>query len=120
MKYSLLTGALALTLITPLVFADSTSSQTSSYSTTTHVAPADPAYSSSSTEQKLDEHGNVIKKTETYSSRDPATGNSNSSSSTTISSPDGSQRTVEKSRTSDGSYGGSSVTEKRTTTTVSP
>ena len=116
MQYSLLAGALALTLVTPLVFADSSSSQTSTYSTT-HASPSDPAYSSTKTEQQLDEHGNAIKKTESYNSKDPVTGNSNSSSSTSVVSPDGSTSTVEKAHTSDGTYGGSSVTEKRTTTT---
>ncbi len=118
MQYSLLAGALALTLVTPLVLADSTSSQTSTYSTTTHASPGEPAYSSTKTEQQLDEHGNVIKKTESYNSKDPATGNSNSSSSTSVTSPDGSTSTVEKARTTNTTYGDTSVTEKRTTTTT--
>lgn len=118
MQISILAGALTLALASPLVLADSSSSQTSTYSTTTKSVPTDPAYSSTRTEQQLDEHGNVIKKTQTYNSKDPSTGNSNSSSSTTISSPDGSQSTVEQARSSNGTYGGSSMTEKRTTTTT--
>lgn len=119
MQYSILAGALSLALVAPLVLADSSSSETSTYSTT-RTTPGDASYSSSKTEQKLDEHGNVIKKSETYNSKDAVTGDSSSSSSTTISSPDGSQSTVERARSSDGTYGGTSVTEKRTTTTTSP
>ena len=115
MQISILAGALTLALASPLVLADSTSPQTSTYSTTTKSVPTAPAYSSTRTEQKLDEHGNLIKKTETYHSKDPATGDSSSNSSTTVASPDGSHSTVEQERTSDGS---SSVTEKRTTTTT--
>ena len=118
MQISILAGALTLALASPLVLADSSSSQTSTYSTTTKSVPTDPAYSSTRTEQQLDEHGNVIKKTQTYNSKDPSTGDSNSSSSTTISSPDGSQSTVEQARSTNGTYGGSSMTEKRTTTTT--
>lgn len=119
MQYSLLAGALTLALVTPLVLADSSSSETSTYSTT-RTTPGDPTYSSSKSEQKLDEYGNVIKKSETYNSKDAATGDSSSTSSTTISSPDGSQSTVERARNSGDAYGDSSVTEKRTTTTTSP
>ena len=118
MQISILAGALTLALASPLVLADSSSSQTSTYSTTTKSVPTDPAYSSTRTEQQLDEHGNVIKKTQTYNSKDPATGESNSNSSTTVTSPDGSQSTVEQARSSNGTYGGSSMTEKRTTTTT--
>ena len=117
MQFSLLVGALALNLVTPLVLADSTSSQTSTYSNTIRASPSEPAYSSTKTEQQLDEHGNVIKKTETDSSKDPATGDINSSSSTSVVRPDGSTSTVEKAHSSDGTYGGRSTTEKRTTTT---
>ena len=119
MQYSFLAGALTLALGSPLVLADSTSSQTSTYSTTTQSAPSEPAYSSTRTEQKLDAYGNVIKKSESYNSKDPRTGNANSSSSTTVTSPDGSQTTVEKAHTSSSAYGDTSVTEKRTTTTSS-
>ena len=120
MQYTLLASALTLALVAPLVLADSTSTETSTYSTTSHAAPGEPAYSSSKTEQQVDQYGNVIKKTQNYNSTDPATGNSNSSSSTTVSSPDGSKSTVEHARSTDGTYGGTSVTEKRTTTTTSP
>jgi len=120
MQYSLLAGALTLALVAPLVLADSSSTETTTHSTTTQAAPGAPAYSATRTEQQLDAHGNVIKKTESYNSTDPATGNANSSSSTTISSPDGSQSTVERARSTETGTGGSSMTEKRTTTTVTP
>lgn len=118
MQTSIFAGTLMLALAAPLVAADSSSSQTSTYSTTTKSVPADPVYSSTRTEQQLDEHGNVIKKTQTYNSKDPATGDSNSSSSTTISRPDGSQSSVEQARVRSSTDGGTSVTEKRTTTTT--
>ena len=117
MQISILAGALTLALASPLVLADSSSSQTSTYSTTTKSVPTDPTYSSTRTEQQLDEHGNLIKKSHTYNSKDPATGASTSSSSTTTSSPDGTQSTSEQERTTNGAYGGS-VTEKRSTTTT--
>ena len=118
MQISILAGALTLALTSPLVLADSSSSQTSTYSTSTKSVPAEPVYSSTRTEQQLDEHGNMIKKSHTYNSNDPATGGSTSSSSTTTSSADGSQSTSEQERTTNGAYGGSSVTEKRSTTTT--
>lgn len=118
MQTSLLAGALTLALAAPLAFADSSSTETRSYSTTSQSAPGTPAYRSSQTEQEVDGHGNVVKKTHNYNSRDPATGESNSSSSTSVSSPDGSSSTVEQMRSSDGGYGGSSTSEKRTTTTT--
>ncbi len=120
MQYSLLAGALSLALVAPVVLADATSTETSTYSTTSHAAPGEPAYSSSKIEQKVDAQGNVIKKTQNYNSTDPATGMSNSNSSTTVVSPDGSKSTVEHARSTDGTYGGTSVTEKRTTTVTSP
>jgi hypothetical protein len=118
MHISIMAGTLMLALSAPLVSADSTSSQTSTYSTTTQSVPAEPVYSSSRTEQHLDEHGNVIKKTQTLNSTDPASGDANSSSSTTISRPDGSQSTVEQARVRSSADGSTSVTEKRTTTTT--
>lgn len=116
MQISIFAGTLMLALAAPLVVAETTSSQTSTYSTTSKSVPADPTYSSSRTEQQLDEHGNLTKKTQTYNSKDPATGDSSSNSSTTTSRPDGSQSTVEQARVRSSSDGGSSVTEKRTTT----
>lgn len=117
MQNSLLASAIALALLSPLVGADTTSSQTSTHSTTTTVEPTSPEYSSSRTEHQVDGSGNVIKKRETYKSPNPITGESSSSSSTTVESPDGSSSTVEKERTTD-SGGGTSAVEKRTTTTV--
>ena len=116
MQISIFAGALMLALASPLVVAESSSSQTSTYSTTKSV-PAEPAYSSSRTEQQVDEHGNVVKKTQTYNTTDPATGNSSNSSSTVLSRPDGSQSSVEQTRERSNTDGGGTVTEKRTTTT---
>ena len=118
MKSLIVSGTLMLALAAPLVVAESSSSQTSTYSTTTKSVPTNPSYSSTRTEQQLDEHGNVIKKSETYNSTDSATGDSSARSSTTTTGPDGVQSTVEQARVRSNADGGTSVTEKRTTTTT--
>ena len=118
MQKSLLAGAVALTLISSLAGAETTSSEITTHSSTTTVAPANPVYSSTRTQQQVDEHGNVIKKTQSYNSKDPVTGESSSSSSTSVESPDGSKSTVEQERTSETSNGTSSAVEKRTTVTT--
>ncbi len=119
MQKTLLASAVALALISSLASAETTSSEISTHSTTTTVAPANPVYSSTRTQEQVDEHGNVIKKSQTYNSKDPVTGESRSSSSTSVESPDGTKSTVEQERTTDGSNGGSSAVEKRTTVTTS-
>ncbi|MGH8598179.1 MAG: hypothetical protein ACREXT_16120, partial [Gammaproteobacteria bacterium] len=97
MQNSLLAGAMALAFLSPLAGAETTSSQT----TTTTIEPS-TEYSSSRTEQQVDADGNVIKKTETYKSEDPVTGDSSSSSSTSVETPEGAKSTVEQERTIDG------------------
>ena len=53
MRNSLLAGAIALALLSSLVGAETTSSQTSTHSTTTTVEPTSPEYSSSRTERSV-------------------------------------------------------------------
>ncbi len=118
MKKSLFAGAIALALVGPLASAETTSSATTTRSTTTSVESSHPEYTSTRTEQQVDQYGNVIKKSSTYKSANPVTGESSSSSSTSVESPDGSTSTVEQARTSDGTYSGTKAVETRTTTTT--
>ncbi len=117
MKTLVLAGAIALAIGSSLAGAETTSA-TSTSSTTTTVEPKAPEYSSSRTERHVDQDGNMIKKSQTYNSADPASGKSSSHSSTTVVSPDGSASSVERERTTGRSYDGSTAVEKRTTTTT--
>lgn len=110
-------GVVALAWIGPPAMAESTSSQTSTKSTVTVTSPS-REYSASKS-KTLEKNGTVVKKSETYKSPDPVTGESSSKSSTTVESPDGSTSTHEKERTTYGTYGATSEVEKRTSTTTS-
>ena len=118
MRITLLVSAIALTFGGPIACADTASTQTTTTSTTTTVKPTSQDYSSSKTE--LEPNGNVIKKTQTYQSPDPLTGDSSLKSSTTIERPNGTTHTVEIERKTDGLSGSATEVEKRTTTTTSP
>ncbi len=120
MRKSLLAGLIALAAAGPIACADTTSSQTTTTSTTTTVSPASRDYSSRKSEQRLDQNGNVIKKSQTYQSPDPLTGDSSLKSSTTIERPDGTTHTVEIERTTDGNSNDTTEVERRTTTRPNP
>jgi hypothetical protein len=115
MTKSLIAGAVALAVVSSYAVAETTSTTTHSTNTEGSVSSE---YSTTRSEQKYDVNGNVIKRTQTYKSKNPLTGTSSSSSSTSVERPDGSKTSVEQQRTTDDSYDGTSTTEHRTTTTV--
>lgn len=120
MRTLLLATAIAVTSVGPIAYADTSSSKTTTHTTTTNAESTNPEYSSTRTEQQMDQNGNVTKKTQTYTSPDAVTGQSSLKSSDSVTRPDGSTSTVDKERTSDGTYSGTTEFEKRTTTTTSP
>lgn len=118
MQKILMVTFVALTCGGPLAMAETTSSQTSTSSTT--VANPRGEYSTSKTEQQVDQSGTKIKKSQTYKKSDPITGESSSKSSVSVESPDGSTRTLEKNSTTSETDGSTVEVEKRTSTKTSP
>ena len=120
MQNILLASAIALAVTAPLATAGESSTGDAAYPAATTVAE----YSSSRTERRVDEDGNVIEESETYQSDTsvpaaPDESSSSSSSSTTTTYPDGSQSTTtEEQRTEEDSYTGTTTVEKRRSTVV--
>ena len=116
MRKSSIAGVIALTFVSAVATAATTTSETTT-SSSTSVNPTSPGYSTSKSEEVLAPNGNVIKKSQTYTSPDPVTGESSLKSSTTIELPSGASHTVEIERKSDGTPQGTTEVEKRTDTT---
>ncbi len=115
MQKSMLAAAIAVALLSPIAGAETTVSETTARATS---GPAGAEVSSSQTEKTVDEYGNVVKKSETYQSKDPLTGESRSSTSTSVEGADGTTHSYEQEHTIDRTGNGARVLEEKTTTTT--
>ena len=81
--------------------------------TTTTTTVDDNGNSSAQAHSELRSNVPVVKRTESYTSGNPVAGDSSTSSTTTVRSPDGSQQTVEQSQSTN--INGTTTVKKQTT-----
>ena len=80
---------------------------------TTTTTVDDNGNSTAQAHSELRSNVPVVKRTERYTSANPVSGDSSTSSTTTVSSPDGSQQTIEQSQSTN--VNGTTTVEKQTT-----
>lgn len=118
MKKSLLTAAIAITLLSPTAGAETTTSETTARSSTSTTEPTGTESKSHHVEKRFDEDGNMVQKSETYNSEDPVNGESSSSTSSSVQHPDGSTHEFEQKQIIEKSGTDNTVLEETTTTTT--
>jgi hypothetical protein len=118
MQKSILAAAITFVLLSPIAGAETTTSETTVRSSTSTTAPTSTEYEASHTEKWVDEDGTVMEKSETYNSKDPVSGESSSSTTSTVQHPDGSTHEIEQKQSIEKSGTDNTVLEKATTTTT--
>jgi len=118
MKKTILSSAIAFALLSPIAGAETTTSETTARSSTSTTGSNGTESNSSHVEKRFDADGNLEQKSETYNSKDPVSGESSSSTSSSVEHPDGSTHELEQKQRVEKTGADNTVYEETTTTTT--